>query len=127
MAEVSAVFPLCGGSVTPAAAPSVTQSVASLPPDAAQGIAPSKRKRRGPKRGSIDRYGTSDEALFPIMEELKHKEKLSNRQAALRLAHGDVEGLKVEGNGTPESRAARLVNRKRRYEHRQQSRRPAKR
>jgi hypothetical protein len=64
-----------------------------------------RRGTRGPKRGSLDRYGEADRSLFPKIEEIMKTEKLSAHAVAHRLA----ENGKVAGTGTPKSRAKRLA------------------
>jgi hypothetical protein len=59
---------------------------------------------RGPKRGSLDRYGEADRALFPEIEEITRTKHLSVSAAALQLAEAE----KVIGTGAPASRAKRL-------------------
>jgi hypothetical protein len=71
--------------------------------------APRTSKRRGPKPGTIDRYGKADRALFPRVTKLMKSEQLTRLGAANRLA----EAGKVAGTGTIESRARRLANRHR--------------
>lgn len=71
-----------------------------------------KAQRRGPVPGAIDRY--NDEALFPEIERMTCERRMSVHAAAFKLAHAG----KVEGSGTPESRASRLAKR---YRQRQKS------
>jgi hypothetical protein len=75
------------------------------------GASPSAKARRGPTKGSIDRYGEADRALFPELEQVRREHHLSPTEAALRLAEGKIEGKVVLGNGSPLSRAKRLVMR----------------
>lgn len=63
--------------------------------------------KRGPKRGSLDRYGDSDRALFPKIEELIRTERVSANAAARWLAKKE----QVDGVGDPASRAKRLATR----------------
>jgi hypothetical protein len=66
---------------------------------------PPPRKRKGPAPGTVDRYGTSDRALYPRLERLMRRQKMSVTAAARQLADDG----KVAGVGTPESRARRLA------------------
>jgi hypothetical protein len=77
------------------------ESIEGTPIDDAQ------RGRRGPKPGTVDRYGEADRALFPELAEIIRANNLSPTAAAVRLA----ECGKVLGAGTPLSRAKRLVKR----------------
>jgi hypothetical protein len=67
------------------------------------------KSRRGPKPGTLDRFGQGDRALFPEVERLVGQ-GLSITAATVKLA---AEG-KVAGSGIPESRAKRLADRYRR-------------
>jgi hypothetical protein len=67
----------------------------------------SPRKRKGPEPGALDRYGNYDRALYPELERLISKERMSLTAAARQLAN---EG-RVSGIGTGESRARRLAKR----------------
>jgi hypothetical protein len=69
------------------------------------------KRRRGPAKGSIDRYGVADRALFPVLERIRREHQLSLTAAAQKLAEGEIEGERVLGSGTPLSRAKRLVRR----------------
>ena len=62
---------------------------------------------RGPRRGTLDRYGQSDKALFNEVEKIMHTEQKSAHAAALRLAHDG----KISGHGSQESLAKRLAGR----------------
>jgi hypothetical protein len=64
-------------------------------------------RRRGPTAGEIDRYAVSDRALFPEMNRLMDDSHKTVHAAALELARAG----KIEGVGTPESRAKRLAKR----------------
>ncbi len=67
---------------------------------------PKRSKRRpGPAPG-VARYGDSDRALFPELEQLMKDKHLLALQAANELA----EQGKVAGHGQQESRARRLAN-----------------
>jgi hypothetical protein len=66
---------------------------------------PYLKKKRGPRRGEVRRFADSDARCFPELERLMEKKKLSLSAAALSLA----ESGKVEGWGTAQSRAKRLV------------------
>jgi hypothetical protein len=75
-------------------------------PVASEPAAARKRaKPRGPKPGTIDRYGKDDRALFKQMSALIKNENLTFREAAKRLCD------KIKGRGTPESRIRRLADR----------------
>jgi hypothetical protein len=65
------------------------------------------RLRKGPKPGTVDRYGQSDRALYEDMKRLIDEERISATAAARVLAE---EG-KIEGGGSPESLARRLARR----------------
>ena len=69
------------------------------------------KRRRGPAKGSIDRYGEADRALFPVLERIHRELHLSLSAAAQKLAEGEIEGERVLGSGTALSRAKRLVGR----------------
>jgi hypothetical protein len=90
--------------------PSETQSNEQTPANQALGdfLSRAKRvKRRGPKRGTVDRYGKDDRALFEQMTKLIETENLTRREAAKRL---DDLG-KIKGRGVADSRIRRLANR----------------
>jgi hypothetical protein len=72
---------------------------------------PTVKRRRGPAKGSIDRYGEADRALFPELERIRREKHFSLSAAAQKLAEGEIEGKGVLGSGTPLSRAKRLVRR----------------
>jgi hypothetical protein len=66
-----------------------------------------RKRRRGPEKGTVQRYVESDRALFPKLEEIMGQKKISRSAAALLLAYdGKVDGL---GSSTNESRAKRLA------------------
>jgi hypothetical protein len=67
-----------------------------------------EQPRRGPKPGTVDRFGESDQALFPEMERIMREDHKSVHAAALELAS------RIEGAGTEASRAKRLASRYRR-------------
>jgi hypothetical protein len=73
--------------------------------DAAPAVNP--KKRRGPKPGTLDRYGDDDRKLFSEIERVMSQGKISVTAAARKLAS---EG-RVAGTGTVESRARRLAQR----------------
>jgi len=81
------------------------------PAPAPIGASPLTKSRRGPAKGSLDRYGEADLALFPELERIQKAEHLSLTAAALKLAEGHIEGKNVIGSSTPLSRAKRLVER----------------
>lgn len=64
-------------------------------------------RRRGPKPGTVDRYGDSDRALYPELEQLIRDEHLSRTAAAMKLAAAD----RIGGAGSEENRARRLARR----------------
>jgi hypothetical protein len=68
-----------------------------------------RKGRRGPQAGTLDRYGVADRMLFPELERISRDCNLSLTQAALQLAEGRIEGKVVAGNGSPLSKAKRLV------------------
>lgn len=80
------------------------------PPDAPQAepdiqtapTSPPARPRRGPTPGAIDRFGSSDRALFPEIKRLMARGSTLHG-ATLALAE------KIEGAGADESRAKRLA------------------
>jgi hypothetical protein len=75
-------------------------------------MTPSRDKRRsGPLKGSIDRYGEADRALYPELERIARKLHLSVTAAAVKLANGDIKDKVVLGNGTADSRGRRLATR----------------
>ena len=76
-------------------------------PAATAGMDPSQRTRRGPQRGTVDRFGEADRALFPQMKRLVEKAHKSAHAAALELASAG----KIKGAGTEKSRAQRLAKR----------------
>jgi hypothetical protein len=61
--------------------------------------------RKGPAPGTVDRFGEADRRLFPEIRRIMRKKHKSLHAAALELA----EAGKVEGSGTPHSRAKRLA------------------
>ena len=67
------------------------------------------RKRRGPKPGTVDRFGEDDRKCYP---ELKGLIKIKGSVAAAARELADVG--KVAGTGTQENRARRLAARYRR-------------
>jgi hypothetical protein len=75
------------------------------------------RKRRGPEKGSLHRYRSDDEKLFPQIEALIAENNLSVRAATVRLAHEK----KIKGNGTEESVASRVAAVFRDYKRRPQN------
>jgi hypothetical protein len=70
-----------------------------------------KTRSRGPLPGTIDRYGKADKKLFPAIEKMI-QEGYTVESAALALARNN----RVQGVGTPESRATRLAKRFRKYQ-----------
>ena len=68
---------------------------------------PRMPSRKGPAPGTLDRFGKSDRALFPEIERIMSEHHKSIHAAALELARDK----KVDGVGTPESRAKRLAQR----------------
>ena len=65
------------------------------------------KRQRGPKPGTVDRYGESDRALFADIDEIMKRERTSVEAAAKKLAHAD----KIAGTGSRDSRASRLAKR----------------
>lgn len=73
----------------------------------ASGAVPSKCPgKRGPARDEVDRYGKKDRALFSEIDR-RIEDGMSVHAATLELARQN----KVDGTGTPESRAKRLAKR----------------
>jgi hypothetical protein len=72
---------------------------------AMDGPPPQPPGRRGPKPGTVRRYDDVDRSLFGEIERLGREEQLTITAACQRIA----EGGKVAGNGTANSRAARLA------------------
>lgn len=66
-----------------------------------------RRTRRGPQRGTVDRFGEADRSLFPEMKRLVDEDHKSVHAAALELASAG----KVKGAATLESQAKRLAKR----------------
>ena len=75
--------------------------------DALQSPAPTTPTRAppGPSPGTIDRFGDTDRALFPEIERIMSEGHKTVHAAALELALAG----KIQGVGTPESRAKRLA------------------
>jgi hypothetical protein len=83
-------------------------------PSATRGpVAPAAaiKRRRGPRKNSIDRYGEADRALYPDLNRIARENHLSLTGAALELAYGKIEHKEILGHGAPLSRAKRLVGR----------------
>ena len=92
--------------LAPSTEPSRVEPVPPPEPVPSEPVAARKRaRRRGPKPGTIDRYGKDDRALFKQMSALIKNENLTFREAAKRLCD------KIKGRGTPESRIRRLADR----------------
>jgi hypothetical protein len=70
----------------------------------------SRPRRRGPKPGTLDRYGAADRALFNEIKRIMRVDRVSVSAAATRLADAG----KIAGVGTSVSRAKRLAERYRR-------------
>jgi len=70
-------------------------------------VATARKRRRGPEPGSVDRFGESDEALFPEIDRIRHERHKSVHAATLELALAG----RIEGTGTEVSRAKRLASR----------------
>jgi hypothetical protein len=71
-----------------------------------------KPQKRGPRPGTVDRFGTADRALYPEFEALlrpadPNVPTMSRSEASLQLAQAG----KIRGVGTSESRAKRLRDR----------------
>jgi hypothetical protein len=71
----------------------------------ARDAAEAPRRRKGPKPGTVDRYGHSDRTLYEDMRRLMSEGYISATAAARYLA----ENGKIEGSGTSESLARRLA------------------
>jgi len=82
-----------------------TPELLTIPTAAPAGMAPLRETRRGPRRGTVDRFGEADRALFPEMKRLVDEDHKSVHAAALELASTG----KIKGAGTPNSRAQRLA------------------
>jgi len=116
MEHVSSPLPNAGE--IPQGAEGIVLGQPSADPEATPspiGASPSAKARRGPAKGSIDRYGEADRALFPELEQIRKEHHLSLTEAALRLAEGKIEGKTVLGYGVPLSRAKRLVKQYKAY------------
>ena len=68
-------------------------------------VATARKRRRGPEPGSVDRFGESDQALFPELERVMRDHRMSANAAARELAS------RIEGAGTEASKAKRLASR----------------
>jgi hypothetical protein len=79
----------------------------TIPTTATASMDPSRRTRRGPQRGTVDRFGEADRVLFPEMNRLVDEDHKSVHAAALELASAG----KIKGVGTEKSRAQRLAKR----------------
>jgi hypothetical protein len=64
-----------------------------------------RRRRPGPRRGTIARFAEPDRALFPEMTTLIKHQHMTRSEAARKLSH------KIEGRGTIDSRIRRLAER----------------
>ena len=84
---------------------SEVRSENSVPVPSEPAAARKRVKPRGPKPGTIDRYGKDDRALFKQMSALIKNENLTLREAAKRLCD------KIKGRGTPDSRIRRVADR----------------
>jgi hypothetical protein len=83
----------------------VVPQPAPITPGAPAGTGTARRSRKGPAPGTVDRFGESDRALFPEIERIMREGRKSVHAAALEVASAG----KVQGGGTPESRAKRLA------------------
>jgi hypothetical protein len=63
-------------------------------------------RRRGPKPGTVNRFGEADRALFPELDRITKQPGMTASAAALKLA----EDGKVAGPGSAKSRAKRLAS-----------------
>jgi hypothetical protein len=70
-------------------------------------VAAAPKRRKGPEPGSVDRYGDSDEALFPEIDRIRRESRKSVHAATLELAFAG----RIKGTGTEVSRAKRLASR----------------
>jgi hypothetical protein len=105
--QIAPQLPLANSAATP---PGPWRPVewAVVSPSASGSAPPPQRRRKGPKPGTVDRYGEADRALYHEMKRLI-PEYGSVEGAALELARDKkVAGL---GTSTPESRARRLARR----------------
>jgi hypothetical protein len=68
---------------------------------------PSTSKRRGPKPGTIDRFGEADRALFSDLTNLKEAKNLTAQEAAKELGNLG----KVKKRGSLDSAVLRLARR----------------
>jgi hypothetical protein len=94
--------------------PPETGAPDSQPPSATPGpVAPAAamKRRRGPAKNSIDRYGEADRALYQELNRIAREDHVSLTAAALELANGKIENKVILGHGAPLSRAKRLVAR----------------
>ena len=92
--------------LAPSTEPSRVEPVPPPEPVPSEPVAARKRaRRRGPKPGTIDRYGKDDRALFKQMSALIKNENFTPREAARRLCD------KIKGRGTSDSRIRRLTKR----------------
>jgi hypothetical protein len=70
-------------------------------------VAAAPKRRKGPEPGSVDRFGDSDEALFPEIDRIRRESRKSVHAATLELAFAG----RIEGTGSEASRAKRLAGR----------------
>ena len=87
--------------------PSVTQVRNTVTqPVIVHAVSDAPRKRRfGPKPGTVRRYAAADRRLFPELKRIMNKEQKSLTAAALDLAQAE----RIAGVSTPQSRAKRLA------------------
>jgi hypothetical protein len=87
-------------------ATTVTQASKVVAPPVGHGAGDAAPKGPfGPEPGKLRRYGPADRALFPELERIMAEKKMSRSAAALDLALAD----RIDGVGTPQSRAKRLA------------------
>ena len=103
---------LAGLGLAPATAPKEEEAAKAVEaqPDSAGLDRPAAAvaRRRGPKPGTIDRYGKSDEALYPEIDRLMKDCQMTLTGATRKLAsEGRIEGP----NSKPDSLAKRLRDR----------------
>jgi hypothetical protein len=87
--------------------PKASKGNSALPRSATPAVPRTGKRRKGPRPGSVDRFGQSDEALFPEIDRITRESRKSVHAATLELA---LKG-RIEGIGTDASRAKRLANR----------------
>jgi hypothetical protein len=97
---------LAPASPASAETPNPSESL-TIPTATPAGMDALRRTRRGPQRGTVDRFGEADRALFPEIIRLVDEDHKSVHAAALELASAG----KIKGAGTENSLAQRLAKR----------------